>query len=124
MESRRGRRHRAALVREDGLVAFAIQRGVRTLDVRWQRDMADAIERRVEVAFTRESQSSFAILAPREDCRFQIAVELDAFTSAQLAAGVNESRPGLGIVGDWAKEQDFEMAGHAETVAVEPGRED
>jgi hypothetical protein len=71
MEAGSGRRYRAPLAGEDGLVAFAIRRLVVAMDVGRQGYMADAVEDGEEIVHRLEAQQALAELAALDDFGFK-----------------------------------------------------
>ncbi len=71
VQTGRGRGHRAALLGEDRLVAIAIRVRIVAVNIRRQRDVADAIENGEEVVDRGELKQALAELAALEHFRFE-----------------------------------------------------
>src|ERR1700676_1212126 len=63
MQTRRRRRHRSGLLREDRLVALGVRRLRATRNIGRQRNVAQSFERLVHVAFCTEAKAAQSVFA-------------------------------------------------------------
>ena len=97
MQAGRRRSHGPALAGIDGLVSVAIRRPILALDVRRQRDVADAIDRARDVAAIVGPQPDRAPPeeVPRQDLAVQLACRRVRRARARPASASGPDAPGL-----------------------------
>jgi len=91
---------------------------IRTRDVGWERDVADAIESGEEIvhglndALGLEADLALAEFGAGQDLglQFVLLAEEEAFADTDFAAGANQAFPIVGIGGELAGEQNFDAA--------------
>src|SRR5712671_1193719 len=112
MEAGRGSGHRAPLLRIDGLIAFAIAGRIRTRDVGWKGNVADAVQNGIEIVNPLEANAAFAEFPSAENFGPQLIVftEKQPFTYANLAAGTNQAFPIVRLGCELAGEQNLDTA--------------
>jgi hypothetical protein len=101
MQAGRRRRHRPARAGVDRLVALAILRSIVAMDVRRQRDVANRIDRRGDVAAILRPQANRAppVKVPLEHFAQQcdtLTLESDQRAGLQLLARMHERAPQAG----------------------------
>ena len=130
----------------DGLVLFAIGWRVGSIDVGRKRDVSDALDHGEEIRDAVEAEMALAKFPAGDDfCREFVGLlggvetKVNALAQAQLASGMDESFPQVGLGGELAREQHFDFAmkelgdrgigrGNGQrprtaAVSVEPGRQ-
>lgn len=123
-----GCRHRAGCRRVDGLIPLAIVAGVRPLDVRRQRDVADRVDRRLDRRAGCRAQPNDA---PPEEAaldhftlqRGAFPLEPDLRAGAQLLSRVHQRVPQLAgrIAVHVPEQQAFDRSARGHATAEQPG---
>ena len=115
VKTRSGGCHRSALLGIDGLVALAIAEGIRTSDVGWERDVANAIENSEEIFHARRGLEANVALAESGaghnlGLQFILIAEEEAFADSDFAPGTNQALPIVGIGAKLAGQKNFDAA--------------
>ncbi len=101
----------ARLAGEDRLVALAVLRPVRPVDVGRQRHVAEPLELLVQIALAVEPHFPQAVLPAPDDLRLQFVVEIDDLADAHLAPRVNQRFPRQPVLGDRPQQQHLHPPG-------------
>ena len=121
MQSRRGRRDRSVVLGVHRLVTLAVRGGGRAVDVRRERDLAVARQRRAGIEGSHKAQSAQSAAQHLEDLHLAVRSEADAATRLELATRMAQGEPGT--VRQLAHEQHLGR-GTALARAVQPSGND
>lgn len=112
MESCRGRSDGATLLGVDGLIAFPIDRGIVSGDVRRQRNVADLLDLGKEVIDGRKTNVALAEGAAGNDLGAKLIVfsKVEVFSNANLATGADQAFPIVGVMVQLSGKQDFDAS--------------
>ena len=91
--------HRSAFLCINGLVALPVPRSVRAVDVRRQRNVADALDQGKEVGNHRETDRPFSKSPAVQHLRLKLIVlaEEQCFADPDLPAWADQALPDIGL---------------------------